>query len=125
MELAKSRQMPGMRRLALVLLLLAGCGEPPQVGPQNYRLVDSLRTAVSARRTDWLDENARLIEKLHAEGKLTDEQQTAFDAIVAKARADNWEEAEQDVLALAKAQRPGDHSGPPNATSQPDKPANR
>jgi hypothetical protein len=96
---------------ALLLLLVAGCGGQPQVGPENYRLVESLRTAVSARRTDWLDENARLVEERRAAGKLNDAQHGAFAAIIAKARAGQWEEAETDVVALAKAQQPADDSG--------------
>lgn len=91
---------------AIGLILLMGCGGQPQMGAGNLRLVDSLRTAVSARRSDWLDENARLAAERHAAGELNDEQFASLQAIVAQARDGHWEDAESAVIRLAKAQRP-------------------
>jgi hypothetical protein len=93
------------RTVILLLLLAAGCGGSPQLGSENYRLVESLRTALSARRSDWLDENAEKIARLHDSGKLDDEQFAALNAIVEQARGGAWEEAEEAVVELAKAQR--------------------
>ncbi len=76
------------------------------MGPENFRLIESLQTAVSAKREDWLEQNEKLIAERHAAGKLSDEQHAALEAIVAKARAGQWDEAGSDALALAKAQRP-------------------
>lgn len=45
-----------------------GCGIPPQMGAKNYRLGDSLRTAISAHRLDWLDATAKEIEQRTAAG---------------------------------------------------------
>jgi hypothetical protein len=86
-------------------LLLAGCGTQPQVGPGNARLVESLRTAVSTRRTDWLEDNAKAVAGRHASGQLADEPYEALQAIIEQARAGNWQDAETAVLKLAKAQR--------------------
>jgi hypothetical protein len=86
--------------------VVLGCGRAPQVGPGNYRLVESLRTAISARRVDWLDINAKLIAQRHKAGEMNDEQFDAFEAIIKKARDGNWEEAESDAIWLAKGQQP-------------------
>ena len=88
-----------------VLLLVVGCG-PPQVAPQNQRLIASLRTAISARNSQWLEKNAEVLEERCAEGKVSDAELEAFQAIINKARAGQWEEAEREVLAFQKAQRP-------------------
>jgi hypothetical protein len=91
--------------LVLILAALAGCGGPPQVGAGNYRLIESLRTAISARRSDWLEENAKLASLRHAAGELNDEQFAAFESIIAQARGGNWADAESEVIRFAKAQR--------------------
>ncbi len=92
--------------LMLVVVLVIGCG-PPQVEPANYRLLESLRTALSARNGNWLEDNARQIAKKHADGTMTDGEFAAFDAIVSQARGGDWTGAEQEVVRLAKAQRAG------------------
>ncbi len=86
--------------------LLVGCSGPLQVGPSNYRLIQGLRTAISARRTDWLEAAAKVASDRHASDDLNDEQFGALEAIVAQARAGRWEEAESEVIRLAKAQKP-------------------
>ncbi len=92
------------RFLFLVALWVAGCGGPPQIPKESRRLIESLRTAVSAERTDWLDANEKLIEKQFSQGKLTEEQHAAFAAIIAKARAGKWSDAEIETVRLGKAQ---------------------
>ncbi len=91
--------------LLAALTLVAGCGGPPQVGANNYRLIDSMRTAISAHRVDWLDDNAKAIDQRHAQGEMSDEQFAAFESILALARAERWDDAESEVVRLAKAQR--------------------
>jgi len=91
--------------LLCMSVLTNGCGGPPQVGLSNHRLVHGLRTAVSARRTDWLDSSAQLAAERHAEGELNDAAFAAIESIVAKARDGQWEDAQSEVLALAKAQQ--------------------
>ncbi len=94
-----------VRGLLIGLIVVCGCGGPPQVGADNYRLIDSLRTAVSARRSDWVEDNANLIAQRHAAGTMSDETWATFQAIVDLARGGNWADAQSDVLRLAKAQR--------------------
>ncbi|MBI3837997.1 MAG: hypothetical protein HY288_08700 [Planctomycetia bacterium] len=95
----------GILWLFVGLIALVGCGRP-QVGANNYRLIESLRTALSARRIDWLEENAKLISQRHSSGEMNDEQFSAFESILALARGDNWAEAEIEAIRLAKAQQP-------------------
>jgi hypothetical protein len=102
---------PSRRRACIAWLLagcaaVLGCGRPPQIGRGNYRLVESLRTAISARRIDWLDVNAKLIAQRHTAGEMNDEQFDAFETIIQKARDGNWDEAESDAIWLAKGQQP-------------------
>ena len=91
--------------LLMGLILAVGCG-PPQVGPGNYKLVAGLRTAISARRIDWLETTAKIVSERHAAGELNDEQFAAIESIIAQSRQGNWEQAESEVIRLSKAQRP-------------------
>jgi hypothetical protein len=104
------------RALLLGILLVLGCG-PPQVEPANYRLIESLRTALSARNVTWLDDNAKLIAKRRADGQMSEGEFAAFAAIIDQARSGDWTGAEQEVVRLAKAQRAG--GAPPVATDKP------
>ncbi len=91
--------------LVMILAASIGCGGPPQVGAGNYRLIESLRTAISARRSDWLEENAKLASQRQAAGELNNEQFAAFESIITQARGGNWADAENEVIRFAKAQR--------------------
>ncbi len=90
---------------ATFALLVAGCG-PPQAAPQNQRLIASLRTAISAQNSEWLEKNAEVLEKRRAAGQVSDVVLQTFQTIIDKARAGQWEEAEREVMAFQKAQRP-------------------
>jgi len=86
-------------------ICITGCG-PPQAAPQNQQLISSLRTALSAQNTDWLEQNVKLLEERRTAGQVSDEELEAFQAIIEKARAGQWKEAEEDAIAFQKAQRP-------------------
>ncbi len=88
----------------LPLVLLAGCRRAPQIPPDSRQLIGSLRTAVSARRKDWLETNAKIVEDKHLHDRLTDEQYQEFQTIIADGREGNWREAEAEVVRLAKDQ---------------------
>jgi hypothetical protein len=94
--------------LTMVLLfgvpLVGGCGNRPQMPVDSRNLIGSLRTAVSAQRKDWLEENAKLVDKKRSDKKLTDEQYAEFEAIIADARNGDWSAAEMEVIRLEKAQ---------------------
>ena len=88
-----------------VSLSIAGCG-PPRAAPEDQRLIASLRTAISAQSTEWLDKNAALLEERRAAGTMSDEAYETFKSIIETAKAGNWDDAEQQVIAFQKAQRP-------------------
>ena len=69
-------------------------------------LISSLRTALSARNPQWLDENEAVIEKRHTAGQMRDDEYAAFKKIVERARSGDWKEAERGCLAFQRAQRP-------------------
>ncbi len=97
------------RPLALLLLAtlaFSGCSQPPQIPSDSRQLIGSLRTAVSAKRKDWLETNAKLVEQKHSQNKLTDEQYQELEAIIALGREDKWADAEKEALRLAEAQHP-------------------
>lgn len=91
--------------IALGLLLLPGCGYPA-AGEDNMELISSLRTALSARNSQWLDENEAVIEKRHNAEQMRDDEYAAFKKIVERARSGDWKEAERGCLAFQRAQRP-------------------
>ncbi len=89
-----------------VSLSLAGCGQQPQVQAANRELIASLRTALSARNTEWLEANWKLIEKARAAGSMGEEEFAKFQEIVEAARQGEWADAEEEVIELAKGQKP-------------------
>jgi len=94
--------------LAVVMVVslgMVGCS-PPQASPKNLQLISSLRTALSAQNAQWLEQNAKIIEERREAGEVGDEEYETFQAIIAKAKAGQWEEAEKDALAFQKAQHP-------------------
>ena len=91
--------------LPCLLLLALGCGYPA-AQPVNMEIISSLRTACSARNTDWLEANADKIEAQRAAGEMSDAEYKAFSGILAQARSGNWDDAEHACLAFQKAQRP-------------------
>lgn len=102
--------MTAKTRIVFPLLLaavLSGCGRP-QVEPDNLPLIASLRTALSARDSEWLEQNAQLVDERHQGGQMSDKVYETFQAILEEARAGNWRDAEEDTLAFQKAQRPTD-----------------
>ncbi len=91
--------------LLLVATMLWGCGRP-QVAPKNLHLIASLRTALSTRNPEWLEQNAEIISQRHQGGKMSDDEYEAFQDILDAARAGDWQDAEHDAIAFQKAQRP-------------------
>ena len=91
--------------LGLMLSLSIGC-DRPAASPQNRELITSLRTAVSARKTEWLEQNVKIIEERRAAGQVSDEEYEEFQIIIAKARAGNWAAAEREAIAFQKSQTP-------------------
>ena len=88
-----------------LVVLMAGCGKT-QLEPHNIHLTASLRTAISTRNTQWLDQNIAEIEERRANHQMADEEYDAFQQIIHFAQHGEWERAEEEILALQKSQRP-------------------
>ncbi len=86
--------------------MIAGCSKPPQMPKSSWKFVGSLRTAVAAKKTDWLEENAKLIDEQRKKNELSDEQYAEFQSIIVPARDGDWETAEKEAIRLEKAQKP-------------------
>jgi hypothetical protein len=86
-------------------LAISGCSKPPQVSPANRKLVNALRTATATKQTAWVDDCAKLLEESKRDGTMTDDEYEEFNAIIALARGEKWQEAEAEVTRLGKAQR--------------------
>ncbi len=95
----------GVTALGLVLLA-SGCGSYPQVSGEHRRLILSLATAVSARNPEWLEANAKIVEDLRGQAKLTAAEDEVFSSILAKARSGDWDAAREEAYALRDAQEP-------------------
>jgi hypothetical protein len=97
------------RRLALLLMmlmvLLAGCGTT-QLSPPGRRLLEAVQTAVSARNSQWLEAAAQQVDTQHDTGPVPQADYQALQAIIAAARAGDWEGAQKRTFALSEGQRP-------------------
>lgn len=92
--------------IAAVCFALAGCGGEPQIAKGNVRLVDKLKTAVAAKRSDWLELAAKQIDQQHQSGKLSDDEYSALQPIIAEARQSHWTEAGSQMTRLLHGQHP-------------------
>jgi hypothetical protein len=101
------------------VVLFAGCWGTTQFGAENHRLLASLQTAISARRTDWLEAAAKVVALRRASGQMSDEQASTLDAISAKAQQGDWQGAESEVVTLLKAQRAKAADSQPKPPSTP------
>ncbi|OJW07466.1 MAG: hypothetical protein BGO49_26235 [Planctomycetales bacterium 71-10] len=88
------------------MLLPSGCGGSTQVSGPYRALIVSLATAVSSRDAAGLESNATLIERRRSEGGLSPEEYEAFRSILTKAKAGDWESAEEEAYALRDGQTP-------------------
>ncbi|MDG3005727.1 hypothetical protein [Paludisphaera mucosa] len=100
-----------LRRSAILLVAVLsasapGCSRGTQLSGENRELIVSLATAVSTREPKWLEENVALIEKRRAEGHCPDAEYAALKDVVAKAKAGQWDAAQEAAYALRDAQEP-------------------
>ena len=93
-------------KIAMVLTLAVGCGEPSRREVENARAFEALLTAISLRDAKELEADARLIEARRGSGELSDGNYRPLAEVVAKARSGDWPDAER--LAYAFRARFGD-----------------
>ena len=91
----------------LLLLVVAGCGRPAQMGASDEVLssVDALYTAVASRRPELLEQSAAKIEALHTSGELADAPYRQIKTYIDEARAGKWESAIRQLHEFIRGQR--------------------
>jgi len=85
-------------------MLTIGCTRPPAVQYHNLKLISSLRTAISAQNSAWLEGVAKAVTVRRDAGEMDSEEYEHFQAIIAVARAGRWKDAEQDCFRFETAQ---------------------
>src|SRR5262245_62836694 len=68
--------------LAAVLLLVPGCGGPPHISKANVKLIEQLRTAIAAKKNDWLAQAEKQIEEHRKAGTLSGDESEAVQSII-------------------------------------------
>ena len=71
---------------------------------ENRKSFEFLLTAVSLKNAKELEKDAKRIDERHAAGKLSDARHRDLQAIVEKARAGDWGEAERMAYEFREAQ---------------------
>ncbi len=92
--------------LVLVLCfagVFAGCSNPSDESRQNRRVVDAVLTAVTLKNTKELDRDTVLLDKRLADGLLAERHHKAVKAIIEKAKAGNWREAEDELYSFRES----------------------
>jgi hypothetical protein len=87
----------------VVLLALAGCGEPSLRELENRRELEALLTAISLKNKKELDRDIKRIDDRHASGELSDDSYKDLQEIVKKAQAGDWTGAEKQAYELRES----------------------
>jgi hypothetical protein len=78
--------------------------QPPAVALTNLRYIQSLRTAVSSQRPDYVNKVDEALKLLKDKGELSEPEWAHFQLIIAKARTGDWQAADQACMKWEKAQ---------------------
>ena len=115
----------GLLTVPLVIVWWPGCRQyPPVTSREALTLLRLLNTACNTRDPVRLAEAERQLADLDRQGKLSAKEKAAFEKIVARARAGEWEEAEAAAFKMAQDQvgvghpDPGDHDRHPPKTGR-------
>lgn len=93
--------------MLLGLVLLAGCGRPPQLGTkENFDVAMQLSIAIAGKRTELVDQSVKLLDQRHAAGELSDAAHAALLAIADQAKSGQWDDARAAIVAFQKGQKP-------------------
>jgi hypothetical protein len=90
----------------VLLLAVAGCGRPAQVGPDKgaIKAVDALYTAVGLRDPGLVDECAARLKTLHDAEKIPAPAFRSLESIVAETKGGKWESAQNRLIAFLEGQ---------------------
>jgi hypothetical protein len=89
--------------IMVLLLAVAGCGEPSERELKNRRELEALLTAISLRNAKELEKDIKRIDDRHASGELSDDGYKDLQEIVKKAQAGDWSEAEKRAYELRES----------------------
>jgi PBP1b-binding outer membrane lipoprotein LpoB len=99
---------PGLNEIlwmCVVFVFIVGCGSrEPAISKGSVKLVEELKTAVAAKKTDWLEAAAKQIDDAHQKGKLSNDEYAALEPIVTDGRQKNWDDANAQMTRLINAQ---------------------
>jgi len=87
----------------LLLLVIAGCGEPSERELKNRRELEALLTAISLKNAKELEKDIKRIDDRHTSGELSDDGYRDLQEIVKKAKAGDWGGAEKQAYALRES----------------------
>ena len=76
----------------MLLHLAIGCSRAPQVAPGNRKLLEALRTAISAKNPEWLESSSKLLAEKRAKEEISDVEFKTFSDIIEKAKSSDWKE---------------------------------
>ena len=98
---------PKLSLLQVIILTLfagIGCGRAEMItSEESERAVDALYTAVTARRTDLVQQSEKNLQQLKADGKMSEALHEELTEIIAESRTD-WISAAQQLDALMRSQ---------------------
>jgi hypothetical protein len=69
------------------------------------KLVGELKTAIGAKKTDWLEAAAKHLAEHRQQGQVSNEENEALESIVAAARQGHWDDASALLTRLINAQQ--------------------
>jgi hypothetical protein len=101
---------PRQRRFACAIciclapLVTTGCTSEPAISKGSVKLVEKLRAAVVAKKTDWLDLASKQIDASRQQSKLSEAEYSALAQIAADARQRHWDDANARLTRLINAQ---------------------
>ena len=94
---------PRVAWLMVLLLAVAGCGEPSERELKNRRELEALLTAISLKNAKELEKDIKRIDDRHASGELSDDGYKDLQEIAKKAQAGDWSEAEKRAYELRES----------------------
>lgn len=89
----------------MLVLLLAGCREHPQVtSRESLDFIKQVYTACNTRSAERLSACNRKLDELVAQGQLSEAEQNSFRGILSSAQAGDWDAAQRSSLQFARDQ---------------------
>ena len=99
-----SRRLSLLQVIILSLFASIGCRRAEMItSEESEKAVDALYTAVTARRTDLVQQSEKNVQKLKADGKMTTALHEELTGIISESRTD-WTSAAQQLDALMRSQ---------------------